>query len=176
VRIRKKTVEVPTKFCLGKAKVWRSYQIFSFFFLIFALNCGKDRVKLPDAMPNDVEIILIEKRGENRSESFAIRAETEKILIQETGGIHNSSAKKRTKISRQEIEKLYQFLLENGFDRIEQIDGKRNTPIEEDREIAVYFDQKSVVVYNGLLQLSAENKAVFEKIRQEILTTAKKGI
>jgi hypothetical protein len=136
---------------------------------LFVDSCNA-QAKLPKQMPNDFKIILYERLKDSSPTSYRIDAET--LVVGRGSGWHNRS-QTETKIPRQTVENLYKTILKNCFDQIENYSSGENKPLEQDVSITVSFGKTTIIVYDGLLHLTAENSQRFEIIKQEILELAK---
>lgn len=136
---------------------------------LFGQSC-EAQPKLPERMPDDFTIVLVERLKDSPRISYTINAE--KLVVGRGSGWHNRS-KTETKLTRQTVENLYKSVVENHFDEIKNYASDKNPPVEKDISITVSFGKTTIIVYDGLLQLSAENSQRFEAIRQTILDLAK---
>lgn len=132
----------------------------------------KKQVLLPAIMPGDCLIILSEKNKEGTSVAYKIDTAAITIMHPTGNAWHGGTSKQKILIPKAKIEALYQLILQNRFDKIENITGGENKPVDKDISISVYFNNQSVVVYNGLLQLSKKDEVVFNKVYQAIITIA----
>lgn|GEM_PF-2857570 len=147
----------------------------SFALLVLTSCTATNSVKLPATMPPGCNIVLYESYTDSSyATSYSIDASgiIKKRFRQNANIWHSGNdGKEETKISvpKSTIEALYQLILENHFDEIDAITPKENKPKEKDLSISVFFDKRSVVVYNGLLQLSKADELRFETIYDAIL-------
>ncbi|MFT3980070.1 MAG: hypothetical protein QM687_06335 [Ferruginibacter sp.] len=126
-------------------------------------------MKLPQAMPPDCQVVLYEKEGDSLPVAYSIDS-TAITITHPTGNIwHGGTQKKKLPIPKAKVEALYQLILDNHFDQIENKSSANSNPLKKDISISVFFNKRSVVVHNGLLQLSAEDEMRFENIRTTIL-------
>jgi len=133
-------------------------------------NTCKAQPKLPEKMPDDFTIVLVERSKDSQRISYTI--DGEKLVVGRGSGWHNRS-KTETKIPLQTVENLYKSVVENRFDEIKNYSSDKNPPVEKDVSITVSFRKTTITVYDGLLHLSAEDSQRFEAIRQKILDMAK---
>ncbi len=136
---------------------------------LFVQSC-EAQPKLPKSMPDDFKIVLYERLKDSQPTSYHIDAET--LIVGRGSGWHNRS-QTTTKIPRQKVENLYKSVVENRFDQIENYSSGETKPLEQDVSITVSFGKTKIIVYDGLLHLTAENSQRFETIRLAILELAK---
>lgn len=137
---------------------------------VVVVSCTKPgKLKLPHVMPPDCKIVLYEKEKDSLPVAYTIDS-TAITITHPTGTIwHGGTLRKKMPIPKAKIEALYQLILNNHLDKIENKPSVKNNPIKQDISISIFFNKKSIVVYSGLLQLSDEDEMRFENIRTAIL-------
>lgn len=141
------------------------------FSTIFFWQACEKHPKLPKEMPDDLKIVLAERNSETLKNQF-ISLDSEFLIIQTGTGWHNRQ-KQTTKISRQDLEKIYQILLDNELDQMKN-DSTDTANSKIDNSISIYSNKINLTVYQGILPLSAKNNEHFETIRLAILDFADK--
>lgn len=134
------------------------------------VSCAQaSKVTLPRTMPADCQIVLYEIEKDSLSVAYSIDSTTITIT-KPTGNVwHGGTQKEKLPILKAKVEALYQVILNNQFDRIENKSSGKDSPVKKEVSITVFFDKKSVVVHKGVLQLYGEDEIRFENIRNAIL-------
>lgn len=137
---------------------------------VLVVSCtGQGRLKLPQTMPPDCRIVLYEREKDSLSVAYSIDSAAITVTHPTGNAWHGGTLRKSTPIPKAKIEALYQLILTNRFDKIENKSSVQNSPVKKHISIYVFFNKKSVVVYNGLLPLAKEDEMRFENIRTAIL-------